>query len=232
LASHPKIAMRCSVVIPTLNEAGTIEKTLRRLDRLAPHEVIVADGGSADGTVELARPHTTVVPGRRGRGPQLNAGAARATGDVLLFLHADVRLPVDALSAIEFALSDHEVMGGCFRVRFGGGAHEALVAACYDLLRFRGQGAVYGDASIFVRREAYERLGGFRDYPIMEDVNFVSRLRRVGRVVELPQIVVPSARRWRRGGRRQAWAAWWALQLLYGLGASPHWLGRFYGAVR
>jgi rSAM/selenodomain-associated transferase 2 len=224
--------MRCSVVIPTLNEGSTIEGALRRLRTLNPHEIIVADGGSCDRTRELARPHATVLNGARGRGPQLNAGAAHATGDALLFLHADVRLPPDALSAIGSALAAPDVVGGHFRVRFGRRAHEMFVAACYDLLRLKGRGIVYGDATVFVRREAFQQLGGFRDYPIMEDVNFVSRLRTLGRVVELRQVVVPSSRRWRRGGAWRTWASWWALQLLYGLRVSPHWLGRAYRAVR
>jgi rSAM/selenodomain-associated transferase 2 len=222
--------MRCSIIIPTLNEASTIERTLRHLESIAPHEVIVADGGSRDGTPELARPYATLVNGRPGRGPQLNAGAARATGDVLLFLHADVRLPTDALAAVERALRDPRVVGGYFRVRFGRKPHEVFVAACYDLLR--ASGIVYGDATVFVRQEAFRRLGGYRHYPIMEDVNLVSRLRRLGRVVQLPRAVVPSQRRWRDGGRWRTWASWWAVQLLYGLGVSPQWLGRLYQHVR
>ena len=222
--------MRCSVIIPTLNEASTIQETLRRLDKLAPHEVIVADGGSRDGTPDLARPYATVVVGPRGRGRQLNAGAAQATGDVLVFLHADVRLPHDTFVAIDSALHDRSAVGGYFRVRFGRKPHETLVAASYDLLRICG--VVYGDATIFVRREAFDRLGGYRDYPIMEDVNFVSRLQGLGRVVALPQVVVPSIRRWERRSRWHAWASWWAIMLLYGIRVSPQWLGRLYRSVR
>lgn len=197
---------------------------------MAPHEVIVGDGGSDDGTVDIARRHATVVTGPRGRGPQLNAAAAVATGDALLFLHADVRLADDALPAIEAALRDPSVVGGYFRVRFGRGPHDALVAASYDLLRRCG--IVYGDACVFVRRAAFEQLRGFRDFPIMEDMNFVSRMRSLGRVEALPQVVVPSTRRWRRGSRWAAWAAWWAIPILYGLGVSPHRLARLYREVR
>jgi rSAM/selenodomain-associated transferase 2 len=224
--------MRCSVVIPTLNEARTIMRTLRRVERLRPHRIIVSDGGSADSTPELAAPYATVVTGLPGRGRQLNAGAEAASGDVLLFLHADVTLPDDALPAIEDALDDPGVIGGCFRVRFGPAPHQAFISASYDLLRFGGRAVVYGDSTIFVRRAAFEEIGGFADWPIMEDVNFVSRLRMHGRFVELPLSVVPSSRRWRRGGLWRTWASWWAIQLMFGTGVSPAWLGRFYRHIR
>ena len=222
--------MRFSVVIPTLNEASTIEEALRRVQRLAPDELIVADGGSSDGTPDLARPGATVVSTRRGRGSQMNAGAAQATGDVLVFLHADVRLPSNALAAIESALRDPAVAGGYFRVRFGPEPHETFVAALCHVLRRAG--IVFGDAVIVVRREAFMRVGGFRDYPIMEDVNLVSRLRGVGRMVELPESVVASTRRWQHGRRWHSYASWAAVLSLYGLRVSPQWLGRFYRDVR
>jgi rSAM/selenodomain-associated transferase 2 len=223
---------RCSIIVPALNEERVIGRTLRRARRLGPHELIVVDGGSDDRTRSIAQRYATVVRSLPGRGRQLNAGAALATGDLLLFLHADVRLPFDALVAIERALADPDVVGGCFRVRFSRDPHDVFLAAVYDLLRLRGRGIVYGDATIFVRRSAFEAVGGFRPYPIMEDVNLVSRLRSLGRFVELPEVVVPSNRRWRRGGRWRAWASWWAIQLLYGAGVSPIWLGRLYRVVR
>ncbi len=222
--------MRFSVVIPTLNEASTIEEALRRVQRLAPYELIVVDGGSSDGTADLARPGATVVSAPRGRGSQMNAGAAQATGDVLVFLHADVRLPSNALAAIESALRDPSVAGGYFRVRFGREPHETFVAALCHVLRRAG--IVFGDAVIVVRREAFMRVGGFRDYPIMEDVNLVIRLRRVGRMVELRESVVASTRRWQHGRRWHSYASWAAVLSLYGMRVSPQWLGRLYRAVR
>ena len=224
--------MRCSVIIPTLNEARTIASTVRRVERMDPHEIIVSDGGSADGTRELPASCATVIDGPRGRGRQLNAGAAAASGEVLLFLHADVTLPGQALSAIDDALGDPGIIGGCFRVRFGSAPHQAFIAASYDLLRLGGRAIVYGDSTIFARRDVFNEVGGFADWPIMEDVNFVSRLRRRGRFVELPLIVVPSSRRWRRGGLWRTWASWWAVQLMFGAGVSPAWLGRFYRHIR
>ncbi|MCH7718170.1 MAG: glycosyltransferase, partial [Chloroflexi bacterium] len=150
--------MRFSVVIPTLNEASTIEETLRRVQRLAPYELIVADGGSSDGTPDLARPAATVVSARRGRGSQMNAGAAQTTGDVLVFLHADVRLPSNALAAIESALRDPSVAGGYFRVRFGPGPHDVFVAALYELLRRAGGNVVSRDVDLEVYGIGTEQL--------------------------------------------------------------------------
>ena len=207
-------------------------RTLRRVERVHPHEIIVSDGGSADGTPELAASGATVVTGQPGRGRQLNAGAAAASGDVLLFLHADVSLPDEALAAIDGALDDPDVVGGSFRVRFGPEPHQAFISASYDLLRFGGKAIVYGDSTIFARRAVFEEIGGFADWPIMEDVNFVSRLRQHGRFVELPLSVVPSSRRWQSGGLWRTWASWWAIQLMFGVGVSPTWLGRFYRNIR
>ena len=224
--------MKCSVIIPTLNEASTIAPTLRMVERLRPHEIIVADGGSSDGTPELAAEFAKVRTGPRGRGQQLNMGAAAATGDVLLFLHSDVTVQGNALEAIEDALRDPDVVGGCFRVRFGHAPHQAFISASYDALRMGGRGVVYGDATIFCRREAFDAVGGYPDWPIMEDVNFVSKLRQHGRFRELRQAVAPSSRRWQRGGLWRTWASWWAVQLMFGVRVSPQWLGRFYRHIR
>ena len=224
--------MECSVIIPTLNEASTIIPTLRLVERLHPHDIIVADGGSSDGTPGLAAKFAKVRNSPHGRGPQLNSGVKATTGDVLIFLHADVTVPDSALESIEDALGDQDVVGGCFRVRFGTAPHQAFIGACYDLLRMRGHGIVYGDATIFCRREAFDAVGGYPDWPIMEDVNFVSKLRRLGRFVELPQAVVPSSRRWQRAGLWRTWASWWAVQLLFSVRVSPYWLGRFYRHIR
>ncbi len=224
--------MKCSVIIPTLNEASTIVPTLRMVQRLRPHESIVADGGSSDGTPQLAAEFAKVHGGPRGRGQQLNMGAAAATGDVLLFLHSDVTVPSSALDSIEDALRDPGVVGGCFRVRFGRAPHQAFISASYDALRMGGRGVVYGDATIFCRREAFDAVGGYPDWPIMEDVNFVSKLRQHGRFRELRQAVAPSSRRWQRGGLWRTWASWWAVQLMFGVRVSPQWLGRFYRHVR
>ena len=224
--------MRCSIIIPTLNEASVIGDMLRRLRRVEPYEVIVADGGSEDGTIDLAAPHATIVCSRAGRGTQLNAGAARATGDTLLFLHADVRLPPDALVAIDDAFRHPEVIGGFFRVRFGLKLQEVFNAVIYDLLRFGGHGLVYGDSAIFIRRDRFGRLGGFADWQIMEDANLINRMPRVGKIAALPQTVVASSRRWRRGGFSRTLASWLTVQTLYFLPVSPRWLGRFYQHIR
>ena len=224
--------MNISVVIPTLNEAATIDEALAALERAGPFaEVIVADGGSGDGTAERAASRARLVRARRGRGAQMNAGAGAARGDALLFLHADGRLPRGAAAAIRDAFQDPTVVGGHFQVRFSGhGRNERFLTSFYDALRRLG--VVYGDAAIFVRRSAFEKVGGFRDFPIMEDLDLVNRLRRTGRVVALPQVVVASSRRWQRGGVLRTWAAWVVIQSLYFLGVHPRTLGRLYSAVR
>lgn len=222
---------RISVVIPTLREASTIAGAVRSAFDAGAAEVIVADGRSDDGTAAHAidaGARVTIAP--RGRGLQLNAGAALASGDVLCFVHADVRLPADAAAQIAAALEDADVVGGNFRVRFGSSGHGRFLAAFYHVIRRLR--LFYGDSVIWVRRDAFERAGGFPPYPLMEDLAFVHRLMALGRVAYLDGPVEASPRRWVEGGLARTWASWVVIQTLYFYRVPPSLLARLYRHIR
>lgn len=223
--------MQLSVVIPTLNEAENIGPLLERLSRMpATPEVVVSDGGSTDDTPRIVRASgARLVRSEPGRGSQLNAGAREASGDVLLFLHADVVPPQDLASQIQGALRKGRV-GGNFRLRYPGGG--ALGRWLEGLAPFyRKLGRYYGDSGIFVRREVYDGLGGFPEIPVMEDVVFVRRLEAAGETAYLPGPMVSSSRRW-EGRPARTLLLWVFMQSSFALGASPHALSRFYRAHR
>ncbi|MBC7930777.1 MAG: TIGR04283 family arsenosugar biosynthesis glycosyltransferase [Rubrivivax sp.] len=218
-----------SIIIPALNEAHSIGATLDAVQKLRGRvEVIVVDGGSRDETVEISRGRgARVIECERGRGLQMHAGACAARGDALLFLHADTTPPADAAELIAEALSDAQVVGGNFRVLFGGGRAAArFLTWLYPRLRMLG--LCYGDSGIFVRRDTYERVGGFKPYPIFEDLDLVRRLRREGRMAHVPATVVTSSRRFEGRSFAITFARWSALQTLYWLGVHPRRLGRMY----
>ena len=224
-----------SVLIPTLDEELELPRLLAVLAELPGRwEIVVVDGGSRDATTALARAHPTaavVLDARGGRAAQLNAGARTASGDVLLFLHADSRLPLDAYASLAEAWRTATVVGGNFALRFdGGGAFERVLGAVY---RFqRRHGFYYGDSSVWVRRETFERLGGYREIPIMDDYDFVRRLERSGRTRCLPGPATTSSRRWRAMGIPRTVLAWFLIRWLYVAGVSPERLVRLYRVVR
>ena len=223
-----------SIIIPALDEADAIGATLDAVARVrGPMEIIVVDGGSTDGTAEIARSRgVRLVTSERGRGAQMHAGALAARGDTLWFLHADTAPPDEAARLIFAALeSDAALAGGNFNVLFDGRSRAArFLTWLYPKLRRLG--LVYGDSAIFVRRGAYERAGGFRPYPVFEDLDFVRRLRRVGRVAHLRATVVTSSRRFEGRNFPRTFARWSFMQTLFWLGVSPHALGRLYASVR
>ncbi len=214
-----------SVVIPALDEEAGIAAAIDAArEMLGDCEIIVTDGGSGDRTVErAAAAGAQVVEMRGNRADGMNAGAAVASGGVLLFLHADTRLPSGACDAIERALRD--AVGGAFSLGFDGRPRLARLAASLYRPFHRG---VYGDQAIFVRREAWARVGGYRCLPIMEDYDLVQRLRGVGRFVVVSEMVVTSARRQRAHGEVRTFATVASIKLLYRLGVSPARLARAY----
>jgi rSAM/selenodomain-associated transferase 2 len=218
-----------SVITPALNEAHNLTERARELSRQQPPwEWIVVDGGSDDGTPQRARDAgATVLSAPRGRGTQLNAGARSAEGEVLLFLHADTSLPDRAFEAIRDACREARIVGGNFAFRFDDDSFAGRFLGVVYAGKQRLLRAWYGDSAMFVRREIFSALGGFEDFPIMEDLDFAVRLRRFGATVRLPLTVTSSARRYR--GRLVATIARWTVIFgLYKLGVSPHRLARLY----
>jgi rSAM/selenodomain-associated transferase 2 len=222
---------RLSIVVPTLNESAHIVACLRALAVLRSRgvEVIVADGGSADATVQGARPLADLVlQCPPGRARQMNFGAAQSRGPVLLFLHADTRLPEAALTAIEVALASPRTLWGRFDVRIEGRPHLLRPVAWLMNLRSRCSGIATGDQAMFVRRESFLRVGGFPDQPLMEDIELSRRLRSLARPACLRQRVTTSGRRWERDGVWRTIALMWRLRWLYWIGTPPERLARLY----
>ena len=226
-------AMNISVIIPVLNEEKCIAATLDALQALAPFEIIVADGGSSDRTAEIAAKFPVkIIFSERGRARQMNRGAREASGDVLLFLHADSRLPTSAFKDISAALSDARFLGGRFDVELDG-AHWLLpLVGCLISYRSRISKVGTGDQGIFVRREVFEGLQGFQDIPLMEDIAFCRALKRRGGVACLRSRVVTSARRWDLDGVGRTILRMWTIKLLYFAGVSPARLKQFYADTR
>ncbi len=222
-----------SIIIPTLNEATEIGRTLDALQKLAASfEIIVADGGSTDETCELAKSReVTVIRTERGRGIQLHAGALAATGSVLWFLHADSIPPTDALRLIHEALSDGNVVGGNFALRFDGDSRAAaFMNLFYDKIRHLG--LLYGDSGVFVRRDVYQQIGGFKPLPLFEDLEFVRRLKKSGKLVRVKSEITTSSRRFENRPFLPVFFRWVMFQCLYWIGISPYRLARSYHPIR
>ena len=192
---------RLSIIIPARNEQANIAITLEPLLADKRHEIIVADGRSTDQTCEIARAlGVQVVTADPGRATQLNAGAAAATGDALLFLHADTRLPEDFDRHVLDILSHPGVACGAFRLRIDAPRRSLRVVETLANWRSTALQKPYGDQAIFLTREMFDRIGGFPSLPVMEDFELVRRLRRHGRIEIAPAAVVTSARRWLERG--------------------------------
>lgn len=224
--------MKISIVMPVLNEELLVASTLAATrEVVGDSELIVVDGGSSDRTAALARPFAPVMSARTGRAVQMNAGAALAHGDVLLFQHADTLLPAGALQMIEEALDDPHVVGGAFAIRFDepGWAYEQMGRST---TRRSANGSYTGDQCIFIRREVFWRLGGYPLLQLMEDVELSHVMRRVGPVQLIPTPVVTSARRHRQCGLLNVLLLCWRLRMLYNLGVPAHVLKHSYPDVR
>jgi rSAM/selenodomain-associated transferase 2 len=227
-----------SVIIPTLNESSTIARTLTRTVALGFDEIIVSDGGSTDSTLQMVQACCARVPAVRlvtaptGRARQLNEGVKACYGDILLFLHADTEVPPHAKTVLESTLKNSLVVGGRFDVRFDRPSRWGTVISWFMNRRSRLTGIATGDQAIFVRRQVFERMGGFPDIPLMEDIEFSRRLKRQGPTAALTDCVTTSFRRWQKNGPLRTILLMWTLRFLYWLGVNPTRLKHFYGAIR
>ena len=222
-----------SIVVPVLDEERELPALLDHLGALdGDPEVIVADGGSSDATLEIARRHPLapiVVAASRGRATQMNAGAERASGELLVFLHADTRLPPDACRRL--VRVPRSVAGGNFALRFDGGDCFAAVLGAWYAVQ-RRLGVYYGDSAIWLRRPAFDELGGFRPLAIMEDHDLAGRLGRHGRTACLPGPAVTSGRRWRALGVPRTVLAWVTVRWLFLAGVPADRLAGLYRKAR
>src|SRR5258707_10564680 len=206
-----------------LNEAATIASTLRAIRRGAPDaEIVVVDGGSVDASVAIARPLCdAAITAPRGRARQMNAGARVSHGDALAFVHADTIVPSTFAADIRSALSDPAVVGGRFDVKLDDSSLPYRIIGAMISLRSRISRTGTGDQAIFVRRDVFDRLGGFPELELCEDLEFSRRLKRAGRVACLRSRVTTSARRWSRDGVARTVVRMWMIRAMYLLGGSP-----------
>jgi rSAM/selenodomain-associated transferase 2 len=224
-----------SIIIPTLNEEKTIEDCLKQFNSQSqPFEIIISDGSSTDRTKEIVKLFANVklVESQKGRGIQMNAGAEAAGGEILLFLHADTLLPKDGLDSMRKTMDGENAIGGYFRLEHKDANFSYKLFS--PLINWRSRLpniTPYGDQAIFCSREAFEKIDGYKDLPLMEDYDFAKRLRRQGKLVRIDEKVSVSFRRYQKGIFRYALLCN-IIALLYNIGVSPEFLKRLYKEIR
>ena len=222
-----------SIILPVLNEAGRINEVIdhiRARDRDNTVQIIVVDGDPAGGTVAAIRDERVVkIISVKGRARQMNSGASVASGDILLFLHADTLLPDHALVTVSAAMSDGRFVAGAFDLGINSDRHIFRITEKYVFLRTRLTGVPFGDQAIFIRRAYFEKIGGYRDIPLMEDVEIMGRIKKRGdRIFIIPAKVLTSPRRWEREGIIFCTFRNWTMQMLYAMGVPPERLQKWY----
>lgn len=232
--------MKVSVIIPAIDEEASLPAAIRSARDAGADEVVVADGGSTDGTREIALRHADVALSTHScRAAQMNAGARSSSGDALLFLHADTLLPPEATGAVRAALRDETLIGGAFSVHLG--ISPSASAYGKAILRLTGRmigvrsrlfRAYTGDQAMFVRRNTFEWAGGFPEVPLMEDVEFSRRLAGLGKTILLPVRITTSGRRWEASGPIRTILMMWGLRAAHSLGMSPARCAAIYGRSR
>ena len=236
--SGPKI----TVIIPVLNEQVSVSECLRQFERLdrggscaSYCEIIVVDGGSSDRTWDIASEFSqakVLLSKIPGRAAQMNAGAERASGDILLFLHTDTYLPQNAFDEIIDSINSDGTVGGRFRLRLSESGISYRLIGVMSTLRSKYLGITYGDQAIYVRKDVFQRVGGFPEIPIFEDSEFCKKLSRTGNFQMLHEQVTASARRWKKNGVWKTVLKMWLLKFLYSLEVPPEKLVKHYECVR
>jgi rSAM/selenodomain-associated transferase 2 len=222
---------KISIIVPVLNESSALAAMKAHWQQLqgSAAELIFVDGGSSDATFSLLqREGFTVIPSPRGRAAQMNAGAARSSGNILLFLHADTSLPPGALALLDQGLSEKKHSWGRFDVRIEGTAWLFPLISFMINLRSRVSGIATGDQALFMTREVFEEVGRFPEQPLMEDVELTKRLLRLGRPLCLRARVTTSGRRWEKRGVWRTIFLMWRLRFAYWRGAAPQDLAKEY----
>lgn len=221
-----------SIIIPVLNEATIIKKTLGQLTQYSGIEIIVVDGGSRDNTVAIAKSSANIVKVMtaigKGRAGQMNAGAELAQADILLFLHADTQLPANFIELVSKTLKQKRIIAGAFELAIDSSGIPLRGIEILVKMRSRLLSLPYGDQALFISKQAFIQAGGFADLPIMEDFEFIQRVGKLGRIAIAPAAVTTSGRRWQKLG---VWQTTLINQLMiagYYLGISPAKLSKFY----
>jgi rSAM/selenodomain-associated transferase 2 len=222
-----------SIIIPVLNESPIIDHTIEHVYQIGSGfdpEVIVVDGDSRGGTLEAIKNKDVIkIISPKGRGKQMNRGASVAQGDILLFLHTDTELPKDAFEAISSAMNKLQLVGGAFDLGIKSDRSVFRLVEELVYMRTRLTKVPYGDQAIFIRKEIFDKVSGFKEIPVMEDVEFMRRVKRSGyKICIIPQMVKTSPRRWEKEGVLYCTVRNWALITLYSLGVNPEKLVRFY----
>jgi rSAM/selenodomain-associated transferase 2 len=222
-----------AIVVPLLNEAKNLSQLFQLLDGLDADEIVLVDGGSEDGSLELlGQSEFRWLQSKKGRSSQMNAGASICQSEVLLFLHADTEIDAAAIASARDTMADSEVVGGRFDLKLSGRHPMLRLIEQMINLRSRFTKISTGDQAMFVRRNVFESLGGFSDQPLMEDVEFSRRLKQRGRVACLHDRVTTSSRRWEQSGMLRTILLMWKLRFLYWTGVSPERLARIYRDAR
>jgi len=233
LKTETSIQPSIAIIVPVFNEEHVVPALMAQLPQLGANEWIVVDGGSTDATCRLLNESAIHwIHSGFGRAAQMNAGAKACKSEILLFIHVDTSIDSSHMLALKQAMQNKSVVGGRFDVSLSGGGLVLRVIAWFINARSRLTGISTGDQCQFVRRSVFERMGGFPEQALMEDIEFSKRLKRLGTIVCLREKVVTSSRRWQAHGIMPTVWLMWKLRLLYWLGVSPEKLASMYQQVR